>query len=131
MTTINGITRSVAFFFEHAGYSYPVDEQSREGRTLYRVIGAETLAEAERQAREQGYTFEWQLDDLDSSEWDKRKPAYEQWACLMYDAEHKVVQSLGGIDFGRDSPEPWGKPYKRVVEAELALEHFGESEPAT
>src|SRR6266404_3228818 len=106
MTTINGITRSVAFFFEHAGYSYPVDEQSREGRTLYRVIGAETLAEAERQAREQGYTFEWQLDDLDSSEWDKRKPAYEQWACLMYDAEHKVVQSLGGIDFGRDSPKP-------------------------
>ena len=32
-----------------------------------------------------------------------------------------VVASLSGIDFGRDG-EPWGDPYKRIVEAELALE---------
>jgi hypothetical protein len=39
----------------------------------------------------------------------------------MRDKAGKVVQSLGGVDFGRDG-DPWGQPYARVVEAELALE---------
>jgi hypothetical protein len=37
----------------------------------------------------------------------------------MLDPEGTVVANLGGVDFGRDV-EPWGNPYARVVEAELA-----------
>jgi hypothetical protein len=48
---------------------------------------------------------------------------YKQWVCCMFDENGELVQSLGGVDFGRDV-EPWGPPYRRVVEAELALEEM-------
>ena len=114
-------THPVTFFFEHAGYSAPASARTREARLLHRVAGAEDLALCERLALGQGYTFEWRVDDVDSSRWCGEEPPYAQWVCLMYGPDHTAVQSLGGIDFGRESPEPWGKPYKRVVEAELAL----------
>jgi hypothetical protein len=41
----------------------------------------------------------------------------------MVDEDGKIVQSLCFIDFGRDG-SPWGDSYKRVVEAELALEQI-------
>jgi hypothetical protein len=107
--------------FEFAGYSH---DPKKETRFQARELCAECNYFAYRKAQEDGYTFEWERDQLDSSEWSDEKPAYEQWCCTMFNAEHEPVASLGGIDFGRDSPEPWGKPYKTVVEAELACEHF-------
>lgn len=113
------------FFYEHAGYSYdPATETQDQGRQR----GARILARAERKARQQGYYFVWGYDGRDSSEWianntdggQNRNP-WPTWQCLAYDANGHVVASLHGIDFGRDR-EPWGDPYRRVVEAELALE---------
>lgn len=56
-----------------------------------------------------------------------RPQSYHLWQCTAWQCEGDDMgaltyrASLGGIDFGRDG-EPWGNPYRRVVEAELALE---------
>ena len=106
------------FFLKHAGYSYdPKAETASQGR----IRCAQSLARAEFTARELGYSFEWSVDDTDSSEWSDETPAWAQWVCVMRDQNGKIESSLGGVDFGRDG-DPWGNPYRRVVEAELALE---------
>jgi hypothetical protein len=110
----------VRFFMEHAGFSYrPGQETEYQGR--YRC--ARALAAAERKARDAGFSWTGEVDEIDSSEWSDEEPPYRQWLCIMRDAEGKVRGSLGGVDFGRDG-EPWGDSYRRVVEAELAVEHF-------
>lgn len=108
-----------AFFLDHAGYSYqPATENEYAGR----VRGALALASAEADATDAGASFDWQIDqDIDSSEWCDERPAWQTWQCCIRDAKGELLNSLGGIDFGRDG-EPWSEPYKRVVEAELALE---------
>ncbi len=109
---------SVRFFYNQAGYSYNLKTETCEQG---RMRGAKALAKAEAHAKDAGYVFEWGYDDVDSSEWSDETPPYAQWICIMRDADGNVLASLGGIDFGRDG-EPWGDPYKRVVEAELATE---------
>lgn len=115
------------FFLKHAGWSYdPLKETSEQGRRRC----AKRLAQAEKWAKENDYFFRWELDGRDSSEWisanedgGKNHNPWQTWGCILRDSDHKVCQSLGGIDFGRDG-EPWNDPYKRVVEAELALEEM-------
>lgn len=109
--------KGIAFFYEHAGYCYGAHETPEEGRQRC----AEQLAGAELWARLENYTFEWEQDELDSSEWSDEQPVWPTYVCLMRDEAGHVVQSLGGLDFGTG---PYG-PYRRVVEAELALEQMG------
>lgn len=117
------------FFFRHAGFSYdPKTETPDQGKQRC----AQALAAAELRARDGGYSFQWEIDPhTRSDDWKKpdedggkyRAP-WQTWVCDMYDPQGELVQSLGGIDFGRDG-SPFGDPYRRVVEAELALEQCG------
>lgn len=101
------------FFLENAGYATPPG----------RAKCALDLAHAERQARNQGYTFEWEYDCDGCSGCDCGNKAckcasgeeHETLACVCRTAFGKVAASLCGIC------EP-SKEYRRVVEAELALE---------
>ena len=115
------MNKAEAFFYEHAGYSYkPGEETPEQGRER----GAKALAAAEHFASENGYSFNWLIDpEIDSSDYSDEDPAWELWGCIMRDEQGEVRQSLWAIDFGRDK-EPWGEPYRRVVEAELALEEM-------
>lgn len=107
------------FFFEHAGHSY---DPKTESKTQGRKRCARALARAERQALELGYSFEWLIDsDVDSSDFSCSKPAWNLWGCICRNSCGESVESLWGIDFGRNG-NPWSAPYRRVVEAELALE---------
>jgi hypothetical protein len=125
------------FFLKHAGHSHnPATESPMQGR----VRCARQLAVVERKARDAGISFEWGPDSYPSSEWiaddedgGKNRDPWGTWYCSAIgprDEEYslndsrgqgEVLANLGGIDFGRDG-EPWGDPYRRVVEAELALE---------
>jgi hypothetical protein len=108
--------QAVAFFHEHAGWSYtPGKETEAQGR----MRCARSLAKAESVARNVGLSFDWEQDECDSSEWSDERPAWAQWVCACRGQDGKILDSLGAIDFGRDG-QPWGQPYKRVVEAELA-----------
>jgi hypothetical protein len=66
-------------------------------------------------------SFEWYKDGTTSKEFSSKRPYYELWACVARGPTGVPFAHLGGIDFGRNK-ELWGQPYKRVVEAELALE---------
>lgn len=113
------------FFKTYAGFSYdPKTQTPEQGKHET----ATKLAQAERDGSDAGLTFEWSLDGMDSIEWIEpgknggkgRKP-WGTWQCICKDEEGKIIASLYGIDFGRDG-QPWGEPYRRVVEAELAME---------
>lgn len=108
-----------AFFYEWAGTSYvPGVETMEQGKRR----GASALADAERIAREAGCSFEWTIDpDADSSCWSDDPEPWDQWQLIVRGPDGEVLTSLGGVDFGRDG-EPWGDPYRRVCEAECALE---------
>lgn len=112
------------FFLSHAGYSYdPKTQTPMQGR----IECAKLLADAERKAREAGCSFHWDIDPtITSRDWCSRgqsgyRDPWETWCCRMRDPQGDIVATLGGIDFGRDG-SPWGDPYRRVVEAELACE---------
>lgn len=109
------------FFMRHAGYSYnPSIQTPLQGR----IECSKLLAKAERWALLAGYSFEWSVDpDIDSSHWSDDPVISLCWECVMRDEAGEVVQSLHGIDFGLDG-SPWGDPYRRVVEAELACEEM-------
>jgi len=107
------------FFLRNAGTSYdPQTQTKRQGQ----YAGARRLAKAERDARALGYTFDWQQDW--SVDHQKEYDCYPNGGpetcefCLMLSPEGNVVQSLGCIDDAT-------KEYRRVVEAELALEQLG------
>lgn len=103
-----------------------------------RIKGARALAKAERQARDAGMWFKWEIDPYSSSaDWiadnedgGQNCSPWQTWACCVCSPCDfpgrlsnlpAVKASLGGIDFGRGG-EPWSNPYRRVVEAELAIE---------
>lgn len=118
---------AVAFFVKHAGCSYdPLTETPEDGR----VRCARELAKAETLARELGYSFRWDVDpDVTSADWigarsdgGKYRDPWNTWVCDIIGPDGEFVDSLGGIDFGRDG-EPWGEAYRRVIEAQLALEN--------
>lgn len=112
-----------AFFREHAGYAYdPKIETAAQGRARC----ARALAAAEQWARDEGYSFSWSIDPLASSaDWiadgGRDCDPWAVWQCAMLDPEGDCAASLHGIDFGREG-RPYGDPYRRVVEAELAAE---------
>jgi hypothetical protein len=110
---------AVVFFLENAGFSYnPKTETQEQGK----MRCARILAKAERQASERGFFYRWSIDPHnDSSDFDDDHEPWQLWQCSMYNADGRIVNSLHGIDFGRDV-EPWGNNYRRVVEAELATD---------
>ena len=108
------------FFLKNGASSYnPAIETKQQGRSEC----ARKLAKAERDARALGYTFEWEYDSDGCIGCDCNSPdcacstgeSHECLVCLMCDSNGKVVQSLGSVC------EP-SREYRRVIEAELALE---------
>lgn len=116
--------QAIAFFYEHAGYSYRPDRETQEAG---RRRCAKSLAQAEALASAAGVSFEWSLDGLTNREWTDNGPEYGTWQCISR-LNGKVIASLCGVDFGPDK-EPWDDPYRRVVQAELALEAENLLEP--
>jgi len=124
------------FFFKHAGSSYnPATETRMQGR----IRGARALAKAERLARQRGYCFQWSIHPHSSSaDWisnnedgGRNCSPWQVWQCALHGEgatfQGTVGASLHSIDFGRDGT-PWGDPYRRVVEAELAQEVLNREE---
>lgn len=109
-----------SFFYEHAGFGYdPKTQTPEQGKRQC----AEALADAETLATAHGYTFEWFVDpEITAADWSDTED-HATWCCIIRNDDGDVVGSLGGIDFGPGG-EPWGDSYRRVVEAELALEHM-------
>lgn len=117
---MNFSDQNIQFFYENAGFSYdPKTESPEEGRRRCAV----EMSYEEQRARNLGYSFSWEPDDLDSSEFSDDQPAWKLWVCTMYGPSGAVCNSLSGVDFGRDGI-PYGNPYRRVVEAELAVEEM-------
>ena len=109
------IESAVVFFKEWAGSSYiPHKETPEQGKQR----NALALARAEQLAQRKGWYCQWRIDELDSSEWNDEKPAYQQYICMLFDKRGECIDSLCGIDFGREG-SPIGAPYARVVEAAL------------
>ena len=107
------------FFLSHSAYSY---DAKNETPLAGRRRCARALAYAEERARLHGCSFEWSIDpDFDSSDFSDEQPSWSLWQVVGRTSDGKIFASLGGIDFGRDG-EPWGDPYRRVIEAELATE---------
>jgi hypothetical protein len=81
-----------------------------------KAIGALQLAKAEREAMYRGFRFVWEDDADGAYMWKKDGEAFEMCeGCICYSMDGEVLASLWGItDADRD--------YRRVVEAELALE---------
>lgn len=107
--------QAVDFFHANAGYSWnPKTETQAQGRRRC----AKALALAELQASNAGVSFEWSIDDVDSSDFTDEKPAWALWFCVARLPDGERIGSCGGVDFGRDG-EPWGNNYRRVCEAEI------------
>jgi len=116
------------FFRRNAGYSYNPKTQTKAAG---HAACARRLAKAERDARALGYTFSWAHDedgcigcDCGSKECAcSTGEPHETLICEMWNNgddshEPRAVQSLGCIC--KPSHE-----YRRVIEAELALEELG------
>lgn len=84
---------------------------------------AERLATAAEHGALAGLQFQWSHDDITSEDFTDEGPFYRLWVVIVRDCSGNVVGSLGAVDFGPDG-EPWGDPYARLVEAELAVEYF-------
>lgn len=84
---------------------------------------AEQLATATEYGALAGLQFAWSHDDITSEYFTDEGPFYRLWVVVARDCSGDVVGSLGAVDFGPDG-EPWGDPYARLVEAELAVEYF-------
>lgn len=120
------------FFLKHAGCSY---DPARETKAQGRVRRAQELAAAERRARAEGLVCLWGVDpEITAADWIERGEdggpvcdPWETWRAYLVGqnaAGHDtVLESLGGVDFGRDG-DPHGDPYARVVAAELASIYF-------
>lgn len=113
------MTKAERFFYDNAGISYhPSTETMEQGRQRT----ARELASAEAEARDEGISFDWDHDpDMDSSTFFSGELVWPLWVCRMYNADGEIIGYIGGVDFGIDG-SPWNNAYKRVVEAELALD---------
>ena len=104
--------RAVTFFKKHGGYS------TRPGETKKKAIqnSAERLARAEQYGTDMGWTVTWDYDQEEYQLGDAEEtPPSEVLVAVLRDSDGNVIGSLGGIGDPDDN-------YKRVVEAELALE---------
>lgn len=121
-----------AFFYEHAGHSWtPAKQTEEEGH----VETARALALAEARARRTGWAFEWTITNDTARSYAEeiarvtglpaeipQKGGYHRlWHCTARNYDGIVMGSVGCVDFGPRC-KPWGSPYRRVVEAELALD---------
>lgn len=107
--------RRVEFFKEHAGFSVAPGESEDQGRDRT----ARKLANAELRAGQLGVRFVWEperfpVDHVKEYDVYDAEPATCE-VCLAYDAAGDVRASLGCIDDATTE-------YRRVVEAELAIE---------
>jgi hypothetical protein len=115
---------AVQFFYEQAGWGYrPGVETEEQGRQR----GARQLAEAEAWADGPGaLVFEWEDDpdaDMSCACGEDHGPAF---GCIVRrEGERDVLASLWSVTFGVAAFAT--DPYKRVVEAELALEVLRET----
>jgi hypothetical protein len=113
------------FFYRTAGYSWtPATETEKQGR----LRCAESLAKAEKWlAAQPGHCIDWEFErDPDYSGIDHRDPLYcclVSVVCTECGGRGKCA-SLGNIDLGPEGTDD--ESYKRVVEAELALELMSE-----
>ena len=89
----------IQFFYDHVGWSFdPETETSEQGRRKC----AELLARAASRALNDDLSFEWSIDPyINSSDFSDDDP-WSLWICRMYDNDGKIIDSLCGIDFGRD-----------------------------
>lgn len=116
---------AVRFFYEHAGYARSPGETIEAAKWGT----ATALADAEARASRAGVSFAWEVDPFTTSaDWiagrqdgGKYRNPWSTWSVVLRAPDGTVLDSLGGVDFGRDG-EPWGDPYRRVCEAEMALE---------
>lgn len=108
------------FFYQNAGYSYdPKTETAEQGR----IRCAQSLARAEAEASERGWSFEWPWDESGCSGCDcgsndcpcSSGSEHETLGCVLKDENGKTLESLWGICGATPT-------YSRVVEAELAAE---------
>jgi len=106
------LKKNAEFFYKHAAYSYGPGQTKRQGR----MEGAMKLARAEREAEERGWKVEWEYDETpyDMGDAETEMPN-EVLVAVLKDANNNVIGSLSGIGDPDDN-------YRRVVEAELALE---------
>lgn len=111
------MTQSEQFFFDNGGYAYAPGEIPEQRK----LRCAQSLAKAELDGREAGLSFQWREDERDSSDWSDEKPAWKLYVCCCFGPDGKALASLHGIDFGRDGT-PESSSYRRIVEAELAME---------
>lgn len=113
---------SVKFFYDHTGYGYDTKKETPEQGKLR---GAELLAKAEQYACDKGLIYQWQDDDCIGGDCGETATCNHPCCqgtphvclcCILWSADHsEVLGSLGSIC------EP-DENYRRVVEAELALE---------
>ena len=124
MTNITQQREAVSFFAANAGTA------QLAGETFYQAVGrcAAELADAEEWASQHGIMFDWEWDDMDSSEFSDAPEPWQLWRCTAFADDEsdalesvQIVAMLGGVDFGPDG-HPSDDDYSRVVEAELAEE---------
>lgn len=129
---ITPYARAVTFFYKHAGWGYRPDvETPSQGRRR----GARQLAKAEAWAESQELVAVWQFDpdcgpdDFDFESDKDHVREHGAVGCILYrpclehgtDCKHaEVLGSLWGITESLVNAER--DAYRRVVEAELALE---------
>ena len=103
------MTKQEQFFYDHAGYSWNAAQGETEEQGHIRC--AVELARAERWMQEVGIEARWENDPYaDPMDWDGEGPMGEEAFCCIVGTE-----SLCGIC----DPD---SNYRRVVEAELAME---------
>lgn len=98
-----------AFFMQHAGYATPPGKE----------VCAENLANAEQKARDARMSFQWSDDPDGCRECGNKCPGQHRcFSCVCFSEGGGVLSSLSGICDPSDE-------YRRVVEAELAVEALG------
>lgn len=120
MARLDAEWKAVMFFYEHAGWSFdPATETQEQGK----IRSAYRLTRAERDARSAGITFGWEDDwgvdhQKEFDGYDDGEPETCE-VCTAYDEDGEIVGSLACVDDASSE-------YRRVVEAEIALEALGE-----
>lgn len=109
------LAKKVEFFLEHAGYSRSLGESKARARRR----AAESLARAEAHAEDSGWEVEWKYDQDEYQLGEGEEAPSEVLVAILRDHDRNVLASLGGIA----DPSP---SYRRLVEAELALEAMTE-----
>src|ERR1039457_4829549 len=109
----------IDFFYNHGGWSYdPSKESSEEGH----YKSAESLAQAFKEVMEADAYVGWEVDDIDSTEFDSASPPRQLLGSTLF-INGKSVASLSGIDISNT-----GDPYAKVIEAELWQDHKPEQD---